>query len=45
MITTNDTRELKLKDNVEGTMAFGPEKDNQVDNDLLILESFVFNTR
>ena len=24
---------------VEGTMIFGPEKDNQVDNDLLILES------
>ncbi len=26
-------------DNVEGTMIFGPEKDNQVDNDLLILEA------
>ena len=40
MITTKRYERIEVEaDNVEGTMVFGPEKDNQVDNDLLILES------
>ena len=40
MITTGRYERIEVEaDNVEGTMIFGPEKDNQVDNDLLILES------
>ena len=40
MITTKRYERIEVEaDNVEGTMIFGPEKDNQVDNDLLILES------
>jgi len=40
MITTKRYERIEVEaDNVEGTMVFGPEKDNQVDNDLLILEA------
>ena len=40
MITTKRYERIEVEaDNVEGTMIFGPEKDNQVDNDLLILEA------
>ena len=40
MVTTKRYERIEVEaDNVEGTMIFGPEKDNQVDNDLLILES------
>ena len=40
MITTKRYQRIEVEaDNVEGTMVFGPEKDKQVDNDLLILES------
>ena len=40
MITTKRYERIEVEaDNVEGTMVFGPEKDNQVDNDLLVLES------
>ena len=40
MITTGRYERIEVEaDNVEGTMIFGPEKSNQVDNDLLILES------
>ena len=40
MITTKRYERIEVEaDNVEGTMVFGPDKDNQVDNDLLILES------
>ena len=40
MVMTKRYERIEVEaDNVEGTMIFGPEKDNQVDNDLLILES------
>ena len=40
MITTKRYERIEVEaDNVKGTMVFGPEKDNQVDNDLLILEA------
>ena len=40
MITTKRYERIEVEaDNVEGTMVFGPEKDNQVDNDLLVLEA------
>ena len=40
MITTKRYERIKVEaDNIEGTMVFGPEKDNQVDNDLLVLEA------
>jgi len=40
MITTKRYERIEVEaDNVEGTMIFGPEKDNQVDNDLLLFES------
>ena len=40
MITTKRYERIEVEaDNVEGTMVFGPEKDSQVDNDLLTLES------
>ena len=40
MITTKRYERIEVEaDNVKGTMVFGPEKDNQVDNDLLVLEA------
>jgi len=40
MITTKRYEKLWVDaDNVDDTMFFGPEKSNQVDNDLLVLES------
>lgn len=40
MITTNRYEKIWVEaDNVDDTMFFGPEKSNQVDNDLLVLES------
>jgi len=40
MITTKRYERIEVEaDNVEGTMVFGPETNNQVDNDLLVLES------
>lgn len=40
MVNTKRYERIEVEaDNIEGTMVFGPEKDNQVDNDLLILES------
>ena len=40
MIKTKRYERIEVEaDNVEGTMMFGPEKDNEVDNDLLILEA------
>ena len=39
-ITTKRYERIEVEaDNVEGTMVFGPETNNQVDNDLLVLES------
>jgi peptide deformylase len=40
MITTERYERIEVEaDNIDGTMTFGPEKSNQVDNDLLTLES------
>ena len=40
MVTTKRYERIEVEaDNVKGTMVFGPEKDNQVDNDLLVLEA------
>ena len=40
MVKTNRYEKIWVEaDNVDDTMVFGPEKSNQVDNDLLILES------
>ena len=40
MVKTNRYEKIWVEaDNVDDTMIFGPEKSNQVDNDLLILES------
>jgi len=40
MITTGRYERIEVEaDNIDGTMTFGPEKSNQVDNDLLTLES------
>ena len=40
MITTKRYERIEVEaDNVEGTMVFGPETNNQVDNDLLVLEA------
>lgn len=40
MVNTKRYERIEVEaDNVEGTMVFGPDKDNQVDNDLLVLES------
>ena len=40
MITTKRYERIEVEaDNVKGTMVYGPEKDNQGDNDLLVLEA------
>jgi peptide deformylase len=40
MVKTNRYEKIWVEaDNVDDTMIFGPEKSNQVDNDLLVLES------
>ena len=40
MITTKRYEKIWVEaDNIDDTMSFGPEKSNQVDNDLLVLES------
>ena len=40
MVRTNRYEKIWVEaDNVDDTMVFGPEKDNQVDNDVLVLEA------